>query len=152
MAKRKKPAKTAKKTAPKKKPAKRTPAHGKGALYVGGVPGNKGGGRLPDEFKAMMREIASSPEAIARLKSLAAPPVPGEGGRYTDDDSAFQKAFREAADRGYGRPVQPHELGGPDGGPIPIADVSGLRKRVAGDLARIAARIEAPGIPAGADG
>lgn len=38
------------------RPALRTPKHGKGALLVGGIPGNRGGpGRPKDELRAQMR-------------------------------------------------------------------------------------------------
>ncbi len=35
-----------------------------------------------------------------------------------------RECIEELLDRGFGRPVQAHELSGPDGSPIPLADVT----------------------------
>ncbi len=66
--------------------------HG-GALSPGN-PGNKGGGRPSNEFRARMREIASSGEALAYLKEC----VRGDHGPMV-----AIAAFRFAAERGYGK-------------------------------------------------
>lgn len=69
--------------------------HG-GALKRGPNDGN-GGGRPPDEFKAAMREIASSAEALGFLKRCA----DGEFG-----EQFAVKAQQYAAERGYGKEAQ----------------------------------------------
>jgi len=90
-------------------------------------------GRPPSEFKELMRGVASRPEALKRLRKLA-------GASKDVSDEVFLKAFKEAADRGFGKAVQPLEHGGPDGGPIPIASPAELRERVARELTGIATR------------
>lgn len=76
--------------------------HG-GALYAHGVPGNKGGGRPPDEFKAKMRELASSDEALEYLKQC----IDGEHG-----PKAAISAHKHITERGYGKEPSPVEVGG----------------------------------------
>lgn len=91
----------------------------------------------------MMREIASRQEAIERLRTLTGP-APSSC-EIASDDGTFLKAFKEAADRGYGKAIQPIEHGGPDGGPIPIGDPGALREFIARQLDGIAARGRTPG-------
>jgi len=67
-------------------------SHG-GALQRGN-PGNKGGGRRPDEFRRKMRELASSDRAIAYLREC----VHGEYG-----PAAAIAAWRLIAERGFGK-------------------------------------------------
>ena len=70
--------------------------HG-GALRRGN-PGNRGGGRRPEEFKRQMRELASSPAAIEYLRCC----VHGENG-----PRAAIAAWRLIVERGYGKvPMQ----------------------------------------------
>ena len=59
-----------------------------------GNPGNRGGGRRPEEFRRKMRELASSPQAIAYLREC----VHGEYG-----PAAAIAAWRLIAERGYGK-------------------------------------------------
>lgn len=73
--------------------------HG-GALNARGTPGNRGGklgGRPPDAFKRMMRELASSPEAEARIRGAIK-------NKLSPD---WLPALKFAAEHGYGRPNQP---------------------------------------------
>ena len=57
---------------PAQKPALRKPKHGRGALLVGGIPGNpygKLGGRPPDEFKRILQQFHQN--GIGLLSSTA---------------------------------------------------------------------------------
>lgn len=74
--------------------------HG-GALLSGGKPGNKGGGRTPDEFKRRMAELASSDAALEYLDEC----LRGEHGA-----KAAVSAHKHAAERGYGKVPQGIEL------------------------------------------
>lgn len=105
------------KTAKKSAPPKRKPAHGKGKLYTGGVPGNKGGGRPPDEFKAKMRELASHDEVLEYLASCL---------RGDQGGTVAVSAHKHISERGYGK--VPLEVSGPEGGPLEIA----VTRRVVG--------------------
>jgi hypothetical protein len=71
-------------------------SNGRGALYAGGVRGNRGGGRPPDEFRELMRSMATRDETLAQLD------------RILDDHTHphFLRALELAAAYGYGRPVQ----------------------------------------------
>jgi len=68
--------------------------HG-GALYAGGVLGNAGGGRPPDEFKRRMAQCASRDETIAALEEIL----------RDKDHPHFMRALEFCADRGYGKVV-----------------------------------------------
>jgi hypothetical protein len=81
--------------------------HG-GALQRGN-PGNKGGGRPPDEFKAKMRELASNSEVLDYLEGC----LKGEHGA-----KAAVSAHKHITERGYGR--VPVEVTGEGGGPVSI--------------------------------
>jgi hypothetical protein len=70
---------------------------GRGKLLTGGKPGNKGGGRPPDEFKRRMREIATRKETEDFLDRC----INGEFGPLF-----YFRALEFAADRGYGKPTQ----------------------------------------------
>ena len=60
--------KTAKKTA---KPAKIRQPNGKGALYAGGVPGNKGGtGRPPNWLRDYCDELLARPETKEQVEEI----------------------------------------------------------------------------------
>jgi hypothetical protein len=80
----------------------RTPEHGNGQLRVGN-PGNKGGGRTPDEFKQRLAELASSDQVLTYLESCL---VGAEGPK------AHIAALQFAAERGYGRVPQALQLEG----------------------------------------
>lgn len=83
--------------------------HG-GALLAGGVPGHRGaGGRTPDEFKAKMREYASSQKALDYFDQC----IRGDHG-----PKAHASAIAFAAERGYGRVKETVEHVGDGGGPI----------------------------------
>ena len=73
--------------------------HG-GALQRGN-PGNRGGGRRPEEFKRQMRELASSPAAIEYLRGC----VHGEYG-----PAAAIAAWRLIVERGYGKVAPQSEV------------------------------------------
>lgn len=68
-------------------------------------------GRPPDEFKAFMRALVSRAAVCEALASVVGDP------RHPD----FVKAFKMAAEFGYGRAAQPMEHAGPDGAAIPMA-------------------------------
>lgn len=70
-----------------------------GELLVGN-PGNKGGGRTKDEFRARMRELASGDDALEYLRACLA----GVHG-----PKAHTSAMAFAAEHGYGKPAQPLE-------------------------------------------
>jgi hypothetical protein len=82
--------------------------HG-GALQRGN-PGNKGGGRPPDEFKAKMRELASNDEVLSYLEQC----LKGEHGA-----KAAVSAHKHITERGYGK--VPQEITGEGGGPLEVA-------------------------------
>lgn len=89
------------------KPEKRVPAHGGGALYTGGVPGNRGGqpgrsGRKSEEWREEMAELARDPRARATLRRI----LRGKLGH-----EAFLKAFRYVTEQAHGKAVQPVQLG-----------------------------------------
>lgn len=91
--------KTARKTA---KPAKIPQPNGKGELYSGGVPGNKGGtGRPPNEFVERMRELASSEERLKHVETILDDP----------NHAQYMAARRYVTEYGYGKPNQPVEHG-----------------------------------------
>lgn len=71
----------------------RVPAHGRGRLNVGG---NHGGGRPKDEWKAMLREMASSDQTLAGIRSILQDPTHPQ----------YLKALEFAAERGYGKEAQ----------------------------------------------
>ncbi len=90
---------------PAQKPALRKPKHGRGALLVGGIPGNpygKLGGRPPDEFKRILQSLASREETMRALEQLLMAP----------DHPAFLGALKYATEHGYGKPSQPIEHSG----------------------------------------
>jgi hypothetical protein len=81
--------------------------HG-GALNAGGTPGNKGGGRPKDEFKAICQRLASRDETIeAVTKILESPRHP-----------AYLGALKWATENGYGKATETLEVSGKDGAPI----------------------------------
>lgn len=81
--------------------------HG-GALRVGGG-GTGAGGRPPDEFRAKMRELASSPEALTYLEEC----VNGLHG-----PKASISAWAHITERGYGKMPLPVE--GTPGKPLEV--------------------------------
>lgn len=93
----KSPRKTStRKVAPAAEPGRlETPAHGAGKLRRGN-PGNKGGGRKPDEFKALCRELASREETVAAAERILRDP----------DHPAYLGALKWATENGYGKPHQ----------------------------------------------
>lgn len=63
-----------------------------GALLTGGVPGNKGG-RPPDAWKALCRELASREEMLAQARAVL-------GDR---EHPAWLGAWRFVAEQAYGK-------------------------------------------------
>lgn len=128
-----------------------------GAFKKGGDPrqgrgpkkGAPNAGRPPDEFKRRMQAIASKDETLAYLDELTTKARGRGKSRAGADPQTFLKAFKETADRGYGKAVQPIEHAGPDGGPIPLADAAALREFLARQLVGIAARGAPPADPGG---
>lgn len=90
-------------------------------------------GRPPDEFKRMMRALASRKDVVARLRKLT-----GKSKKVSDE--LFLKAWEKITDRGYGKAVQPLEHSGPDGEPIPVETADKALGLVLSELAGIAAR------------
>lgn len=90
-------------------------------------------GRPPSEFKRLMQGIASRADAITRLRKLT-------GTNKSVSDEVFLKAFKESADRGYGKAVQPLEHSGPDGDPIPVDTADQALRLILSELAGIASR------------
>ena len=98
---------TKKKTAKKTAKRKRCISPRSGQELPAGNPGNSGGkkgrsGRKPDEFKALMRELASNEDTLKSIRSIL----------KDADHSAFVAAWRQAAAYGYGQPAQKVEHSG----------------------------------------
>lgn len=75
----------------------RKPKTGKGFLQVGN-PGNKGGGRHPDEFKAMCRELASSEAVRENVLKILDNPILYQ--------NLYVGALKWATEHGYGKPKE----------------------------------------------
>lgn len=72
-----------------------------------GNPGNKGGGRTPDEFKQMCRELASAESVRMNvLKILASPDI------YPN---LYVGALKWATEHGYGKPTETMKIDAPEG-------------------------------------
>lgn len=103
----------------------------------GPAPGAPNAGRPPDKFKQEMQRMASRDETLERLDQLTGKRRKGTAG-VTDD--LFLRAFKEVADRGYGKPAQPVEHTGPDGGAIQFEDARTARESLARELTGVKAR------------
>lgn len=116
---RKAPAKTAAKSAGRKK-AKRKPGrvaqpHG-GELLTGGVPGNRGGtGRPPDLFRQRMAELTSSVEVEGYLTDCL---------RGVHGPKAFNSAYKYATEQAHGKATQTTKLEGDEQKPLVIRVVT----------------------------
>lgn len=66
------------------------------------MPGNKGGGRPPNEFKEWMRKLVSRKEVDEQLEKVTA----------NADHEHWMSAVRHATEHGYGKPAQSLEFGG----------------------------------------
>jgi hypothetical protein len=83
--------------------------HGRngGRLLAGGKKGHKGGGgRPPEEFRELCREMVSSPAALKGVKAILA----------DTKHPHYVSLYKYLADRGYGKPEQPISHGTQDGG------------------------------------
>ena len=79
------------------KPPKRVPAHGNGALFVGGVPGNKGGtGRPPNWLREWCDALLADPLAKKQVEEIL----------KDKDHSAFSSMWKAVADRAHGKPKE----------------------------------------------
>ena len=136
-----------KKSAAKSAPGKPFAKGGDPRQGKGPAKGAPNAGRPPDEFKRRMQALASKDEALEYLDELLTKPKGRGKTKVGADPQTFLKAFKETADRGYGKAVQPLEHGGPDGGPIPIVDGNALVDRLARALAGIAKRSGATADP-----
>lgn len=76
-----------------------------------------GAGRKPGVVSKAKRDLASRAKDLAdqALATLADIMINGES------ETARISAANAILDRGYGRPMQAHEVSGPDGGEIPIS-------------------------------
>jgi hypothetical protein len=72
------------------------PGKNGGRLRVGN-PGNKGGGRQPEWFKELCRDMIASPKARKSVTLILANP----------DHPHFASMWKAVSDRGYGKPEQP---------------------------------------------
>jgi hypothetical protein len=90
-----KPRKIPKKTA-KPKPRKIPQPNGKGALYAGGVPGNKGGGRPSLAFKQWCESLLDDPKCRTEVERILC----------NREHPAFAQMFRTIADRAHGKADQ----------------------------------------------
>ncbi len=104
--------------------------------------GRKTGGRIagtPNKATAEIRDAAQhyTVEALEGLAQIA---------RTSDSDAAKVAAWRAILDRGHGRPAQEVVLGGPDGGPVKMEEVTliELARRTAFTLAQAAQATSAP--------
>ncbi len=87
-----------------------------GKLWTGGVPGNKGGGRKPDEWKRQMEELADrGAQAIAARKVVDDP-----------DHPLFLGAWKFASEQAHGQAPKRVEVVGDQGGPVEIRIVREL--------------------------
>lgn len=68
-----------------------------------GNPGNKGGGRPRDEWKAALASMASSDEVMKHLRAVLS---------LGPEHPFFGKALEFAAERGYGKEATPIEHDG----------------------------------------
>lgn len=82
-----------------------------GGKLLTGNPGNKGGGRTPDEFKQKMAELVSSDQVFAYMQRCLS---------GIEGPKAFASAVAFCAERGYGRVPQPVEVGNTDDKPLTI--------------------------------
>lgn len=71
---------------------KGTPAN----LKKGGNEGNKGGGRKPDEFKKLCRELATNPKAITAARKILSDP----------EHKQWSAVWKIVTEYGYGKPTQ----------------------------------------------
>src|SRR5262245_2625003 len=99
-------AKAVSKTSAKTSVTRRRQPHG-GALNTGN-PGNSGGGRTSDAFKAMCRRLASQETTLAAVRQILG----------NVDHPMFMSALNWATNHGYGKAKERHEHSGPGGGPI----------------------------------
>lgn len=138
----------------KKKSAAKTAVRPSGRVFSEGFDPRRGrgpqkgapnAGRPPDEFRALMRELASSPEAIDRLRDILSgyleyEDAEGRMVRIPVDNDTFLKAHAHATDRGYGKAQQ--HLDVTTGGEsltrdqIATMSVAQLRAEIAARLAR----------------
>lgn len=82
-----------------------------GMLRVGSLPGNTpGSGRPPDEFKAAMRALATYAEQAGYVRDVL----------MDKDHPQWLGALKFVTEHGYGKPTQPMEHTGKDGGPIQL--------------------------------
>ena len=102
----------------------RVPKHGHGKLYVAGVPGNKGGGRLPQKVLSQLVEICglTCDELLERLNDAKV------RGRMSAD--SLRLILGEALPYFLARK---YEHAGPEGGPIPL-EMEAVQKTVAESL------------------
>ena len=90
--------------------------HG-GALLAGGLPGHPGaGGRPPDEFKALCRQLASDERTVAAVQAIL------------DDHEHphFMAALKWASEHGYGRPRPGDSERPPISGVIVLGTLEGM--------------------------
>jgi len=108
----------AKQAAPKKNSAESSPSVP--SRYRGlrrGNPGNKGGGRTPDEFRKWCREVLHGPPTVEAVQIVAEQP----------SHPAFLGALKWLASYGYGQPTEHHEITGKDGAALQVMMVGGKR-------------------------
>jgi hypothetical protein len=79
-----------------------------------GNPGNKGGGRLPDEARELCRELWCSPAALKSVQEILKNPK----------HRHFASVWKTLGERGYGKADQNQTVTGPNGGAIQHAIVS----------------------------
>jgi hypothetical protein len=77
-----------------------------------GNPGNRGGGRTPDEAKELCRKLWSSPAAMKSVREILKNPK----------HPHFASVWKTLGERGYGKADQ--TVTGPGGGPVQHAIVS----------------------------
>ena len=93
-----------------RKPGKLVPQPHGGAIQQGGT--NPGGGRPPDEFKALCRQLISRKETFVIAKMILDDPK--------EFPTLYIGALKWATEHGYGKPKESVELTGKDGGPIQV--------------------------------
>lgn len=87
-----------KRRAKQQKPPMFTPKHGHGRLFRGGVPGNKGGGRPPNEFRERIQEVGwaviEDLEARINAARLELPPADVLEGMEKEELLALLEQYR----------------------------------------------------------
>jgi hypothetical protein len=118
----------------KERPRLRKPRHGGGLLLTGGKPGNRGGGRLPDDFYPWLRRLINDPRVRRRYEEIL---LHGE-------HEVFLRALQAGLDRLYGKAAQP--IFTPEGTSVEVT-LRDAEQQFDSRVDRLARRLGAAGMP-----